>query len=772
MSQEFKPPIASDGCSSDGPIDSLCERFDTALKAGEQPKIEDFVRGWEEPERSKLLSELMLLEIEYRDQEGERPVPEQYERRFPNDPTVITEVFELRASSSETKVPSGSKDTLVLHSHLSIQRLYTRGGLGLIYIAVDARLNREVAVKLIRPTLAHDRELCERFSLEAEVTSRLEHPGGVPVYGMGQAENGELFYAMRFVRGETLEQAIRQFHGLDEVRSRAAHSKETEGEDREVLFRGLLGRFVSVCKTIAYAHNCGIVHRDIKPENVILGRYGETLVVDWGLAIPVDREGVFKESAEKTLMPNSGSDGSDLGGGGAGTPAFMSPEQALGNTHLTPATDIYSLGATLYKLLSGKAPFEGSLGEVRSNVIHGRLVRPSVAAARGVPLPLEAICRKAMALQPEQRYATGLDLARDVENYLADAAVSAYDDPLFARLARWGRRHRTLTRSLVGVLSLLTIAGVLLAGIMGRLARQENQLRRESVLVSAKFAARTIANEVDIRLRVLEKEAADPSLHALLSDINTAVEDQDSWKPIQEWLDTKADRYLDLKLRCWFICALDGTQVARHPRIDEDTGQPFTSLGRNYCWRDYFHGKGKDFYDEKEHRRSACPHVHISVAMASTNDGALTVNLSAPVTLPDDPESKGMLGMSIALGEFADLKIQLPAGQKVVLVDARKYYLQCITQDAAKEVVRGEGLILHHKELKWMERNKRLRHLDDNSLAWMADGADPFLPASYHDPVAPDQSGTWLAAFEPVCMNGRPENIRDTGWFIIVQQEQ
>ena len=126
---------------------------------------------------------------------------------------------------------------------------------------------------------------------------------------------------------------------------------------REIQFHELLSHFVAVCQTIAYAHNRGIVHRDIKPENVMLGRYGETIVIDWGLAMPVGREGVFKEISEQTLMPSSGSQQSGNEGRGAGTPAYMSPEQAEGRTDLGPASDIYSLGVTLYKILAGRIPF-------------------------------------------------------------------------------------------------------------------------------------------------------------------------------------------------------------------------------------------------------------------------------------------------------------------------------------------------------------------------------------------------------------------------------
>src|SRR5262249_3359697 len=159
-------------------------------------------------------------------------------------------------------------------------------------------------------------------------------------------------YAMRFVRGETLKDAIKRFHDAD-VPGRAP------GE-RSLALRALLNRFIAVCNAVGYAHSRGILHRDLKPANVMLGRYGETLVVDWGLAKAVGRPDRAPNGDEPTLRPSSGEGQATQLGAALGTPAFMSPEQAAGRLDLLgPASDIYSLGATLYCLLTGRAPFEG-----------------------------------------------------------------------------------------------------------------------------------------------------------------------------------------------------------------------------------------------------------------------------------------------------------------------------------------------------------------------------------------------------------------------------
>ena len=204
-------------------------------------------------------------------------------------------------------------------------------------------------------------------------------------------------------------------------------------------------RFVDVCNAIDYAHGRGVLHRDLKPGNVIVGKHGETLVVDWGLAKPMGHAEVGSPSDERTLMPSSSSGSAEtLPGSAIGTPAYMSPEQAVGDLErLGPRSDVYSLGATLYCLLTGKAPFEGTdLGAILRDVQKGafpppRQVDPSIDRA------LEAVCLKAMATKPEDRHATARALADDVERWAADEPVSAWREPSSVRARRWMRRNRT-----------------------------------------------------------------------------------------------------------------------------------------------------------------------------------------------------------------------------------------------------------------------------------------------------------------------------------------
>jgi serine/threonine-protein kinase len=259
-----------------------------------------------------------------------------------------------------------------------ILRPHAKGGLGQVSVALDSELRREVALKEIQDEYADDPQSRARFLREAEVTGGLEHPGVVPVYGLGCYADGRPFYAMRFVKGDSLKEAIGRFHKAD-VPSR-------DVGERALAFRRLLGRFVEVCNAVAYAHSRGVLHRDLKPGNVMLGPYGETLVVDWGLAKTVGEAA----SPEGTLRPTAATDSAPTQAGSAlGTPPFMSPEQAAGRLdQLGAASDVYSLGATLYCLLTGRAPFErGDVGAVLQKVQKGDFPPAAPAQARGAGGP-------------------------------------------------------------------------------------------------------------------------------------------------------------------------------------------------------------------------------------------------------------------------------------------------------------------------------------------------------------------------------------------------
>lgn len=360
-------------------------------------------------------------------------------------------------------IDAGRFDPLAYHNE---------GGLGVVYLAEDSELRRPVALKWMKPLPGLDPIARRRFIQEAEITGKLEHPGIAPVYGAGHDGGGRPYYAMRFIHGITLGEAVERFHALP-----------ASDPARPVEFARLLRSFVSVCQTVAYAHARGVIHRDLKPGNVMLGPYGETLVVDWGLAKrvdlpdPHDTVDTGYAPVKLELAPGGGT----VYGQVKGSPAYMAPEQARGENHrVGPAADVYALGATLYAILTGRPPYSGTTAsDIVDQVKRAAPPPPRKVAAR-VPRPLDAICRKAMSRDASNRYSTPKALADDIESWLADEPVTAYRDGLSTRGRRWVKRHRTAVATAVVALFVL---GVALAVVVPLLAAKNRELadRKEAL---------------------------------------------------------------------------------------------------------------------------------------------------------------------------------------------------------------------------------------------------------------------------------------------------
>ncbi len=346
-----------------------------------------------------------------------------------------------RSHESTLRPGADSQRFRIVHEH-------AKGGLGVVFVAEDQELHREVAIKQIREDRADMEEYRAKFEQEAQITGQLEHPGIVPIYALGANEAGRPFYAMRFIRGEDLQSRIRKFHS-----DRKERKLPFDGPE----LRGLLRRFVDVCNAIDYAHDRGVLHRDLKPGNVMLGKHGETLVVDWGLAKAmsakqeVDPYATMGALSELPISKAESGTGSETRYGQfIGTPAYAPPEQMLGHLDkLGPASDVYSLGAILYELLTGTVPIRGTTIEelIRKSTTGDY---PSSRSLMGeVPRPLDAICRKAMSLRTEDRFPSAKLLRDEVERWLNNLPLVSYKESANERFSRWQRATKVSKYDLV-----------------------------------------------------------------------------------------------------------------------------------------------------------------------------------------------------------------------------------------------------------------------------------------------------------------------------------
>jgi len=332
-----------------------------------------------------------------------------------------------------------------------------RGGMGAVFSTVDQDVRRKVAMKVMLPKTATSPAHIKRFLEEAQITGQLEHPNIVPVHEVGINEESNIYFTMKMVRGENLDDV------LDWI------AQGNVDYQQKYSLGVLLQIFMKVCDAVGYAHAKGVLHRDLKPENIMVGDFGEVLLMDWGLAKVLGREDVNTEgrqSADQTNIYQT------MEGQVMGTPAYMSPEQAFGKiSELDERSDIFSLGGILYKILTRQAPYRGKNAREALEKARKRQLQPPDLRAPELKIPPElvAVCMKAMARGQDERYGSAEELKDDIQRYLDGRSVSARRDSLFVIAKKWVIRNK------VAAMGMAAAVVCLILGVMGAAAYQQKQ---------------------------------------------------------------------------------------------------------------------------------------------------------------------------------------------------------------------------------------------------------------------------------------------------------
>ncbi len=334
-------------------------------------------------------------------------------------------------------------------------REIARGGMGKVLEVEDTELRRSVALKVLRKELVNRRDVVERFLEEAQITGQLEHPNIVPVHEMGVDGAGNLYFTMKFVEGHALSEILQKLR---------EGNRDTL---REYPLLKLLDIFIKICEGMAFAHNRGVIHRDLKPANVMVGKFGEVQVMDWGVAKIVGKE--FRSENDSGVVVTDRFDGDavhTMMGSIIGTPSYMSPEQARGDVEqIGPATDIFSMGVMLYEMLALRSPWTGKTSdEVLEQVRTYTPVRPTERNPEVmVPAEIERLCLKCLEKEPENRIGTVKELAENVRSFIEGRTMDSVEYSVFRLAAKWINRHRK-------EVAFIFMAVVLLAGgILGTL---------------------------------------------------------------------------------------------------------------------------------------------------------------------------------------------------------------------------------------------------------------------------------------------------------------
>ena len=507
------------------------------------------------------------------------------------DPEITLQRDAAEPGEDETpsRTPSGSSRGLVarlfeqgMGVRYRVRRELARGGMGTILRVWDEDLRRNLAMKVMHgrgideegSSAGVDEEKLGRFLEEAQITGQLDHPGIVPVHDLGIDDAGRCYFTMRLVRGRELKEV------LDLAR---------EGKEGWTRTRAL-GLVLKVCESMAFAHSKGVVHRDLKPSNVMVGRFGEVYVMDWGLARllsqddsparPVRPSDASSLSLVRTVRKEDSEANPDsplvtMDGDVVGTPSFMALEQAQGKLELVgPASDVYSLGSILYYMLTGRSPYVEPGERVSPHTVLNRVLQgppaPVSKFAKDQPPELVAICEKAMARDYHERYQSMLEVADDIEAYLENRVVSAYEGGSLAEFKKWMARNRGMAAGIAGMVLLSIVSAI---GFGLQKSRQVEKLNRQ---VRETDAAKEEAEKALTQARGSRMEA-DRNLELALENQKRAEENEALANRNAE--DARRSSYMANVLAADFSLKLNDVAGARK-RLEETDAER-----RGWEWR-------------------------------------------------------------------------------------------------------------------------------------------------------------------------------------------
>ncbi len=411
-----------------------------------------------------------------------------------------------------------------------IKREFARGGMGRILLARDNDIGRDVALKELLPELIAGGTRIgtmpagsadgsgdgteDRFLREAKVTGQLEHPNIVPVYEIGERSDGSCYYTMKYVRGKTMAARMR------EIRKDETLSDEQKSQER----LKLLDSFIAVCNAMAFAHSRGVIHRDIKPENVMLGDFGETMLLDWGLArVKNQKDYAVKNRPKERNISDSLRESADASktqdGYIIGTPAYMPPEQGRGDQdEIDERSDIYSLGAMLYEILAGSPPFEGPTAGLVLQAMLTSAPAPLLTRNKFCPPELCAVVERAMAREKKDRFKTAMELSAQVQAFRDGRTLSVYHYSAMQLMRRYIARHRAMVSVIAAGLFLALAGSIYAAGSLWNetIAARDARLEAERARDNAKLALDE-ANKEEQAEQTLKRRQQEARAAALLS---------------------------------------------------------------------------------------------------------------------------------------------------------------------------------------------------------------------------------------------------------------